>query len=291
MSRLNGRPAEPPPPASSDRLSANDRFRLREELGHCLDFVSGPIPSDPARRAEWCTEHGITEGYASAMGPRWAEAISRLAVLLHSRLGGWPEGRYRPDDLSAMVWELFELSVRICDAQDCLAQARMQCGPGAPVVAELARRPVADQMRVLEILGDVLRFTPAGFARFKEALRGVVESMLSDRPHLTVETESPHAHDPASMPTAGGDEVQSEPDSHDEKGLQLLGLLARKRGQRIKQADLVAEARMDPKTARPRLRRLVDLKYVDGPAPGRVGYAITEAGRRRYRELTEPDAG
>jgi hypothetical protein len=110
------------------------------------------------------------------MGPRWADEISRLAVILHTRLKGWPPDRHCPDDESRMVWELFERLVRKCNEQEERELAAMQKRPSPP------NHLVEDHKRVCDLLSDVLRSTPAGFERFKTALRNVVESMLSDVP-------------------------------------------------------------------------------------------------------------
>jgi hypothetical protein len=182
----------PPGPPARNPLDATARARVREELQRALDFVRSPIPwreGDARSERDWCAEHGIPEGKSPAgMGPRWAEEISHLANILHARLGGWPppHERYCPDDESQMVWELLERLVRRCDAQMDLQLAAMrwetarESGSDAPWTPPPSQI-VEDTQRVYHILGDVLRYTPAGFERFKTALRDVVESMLCDQ--------------------------------------------------------------------------------------------------------------
>ena len=191
----NPQPAAPPPP-----LDHTDRFRLREELRRALDFVRSPLPwrpGDKPTEREWCAEHGLLEGeYASGMGPRWAEEISRLAVILHSRLKGWPRDRHAPDDESLMVWELFEGLVRIVDAKEEMQLAAMR--DRLPPPNTLGK----DRLRTLSILGDVLKSTPAGFERFKAALRNVVEAILSGSPAASCEGSEPTPAANSSPPSA-----------------------------------------------------------------------------------------
>lgn len=168
----------PLPPVGTSTLTPNDRFRLREELQRALDFVRSPIPwraGDTRSEQEWCAEHGMREGDSpAAMGPCWAKEISRLAVNLHTRLKGWPAQRHCPDDESRMVWELFERLVRADEIEGEMELAVMQkLRPSPKTIGQ-------ERYRVYSILGDVLRATPAGFERFKAALWGVVEPLLSN---------------------------------------------------------------------------------------------------------------
>ena len=162
-----------------ESLDHTDRFRLRSELQRALDFVRSPIPwraGDPRSESEWCAEHGLAEGdYSSRMGPLWVDEISRLAVMLHTRMKGWPALRHRPDDESCMVWELFDRLVRRCDELEQQGLAHLQKQPQPP------NHVVEDRKRTLEIIGDVLQSTQADFERFKTALRNVVESLLSGK--------------------------------------------------------------------------------------------------------------
>jgi hypothetical protein len=164
--------------------------------------VRSPIPWRDGDEAErnWNAEHGITSGHSTEMGPRWAAELSRLAVLLHARLGAWPAHAPCPDDDTQMVWELFERLVRICDTEEAIGMAVMsERAGGQPGVGEsrvAALHQLGDhQAHVFKILGDVLRFTPAGFGRFKAALRNVVESMLTE-PHAAGATPGNPPADP-----------------------------------------------------------------------------------------------
>ena len=167
-------------PIGDGVLDAGDRFRLRGELDRVVQFVNSPIPwrnGDYRSNSEWCAENHIPEGDGASMGPHWAEEISRLAVMIHTRLGGgWPAYRCCPDDESVLVWELL---VRLVDRdlkQETIRRAALRSEEPPSWTQTVGR----DQERVCRIMIDVLRNTQSQFDRFKAALRSVVESMLTD---------------------------------------------------------------------------------------------------------------
>jgi hypothetical protein len=125
------------------------------------------------------------------MGPEWAKNLSCLAIILHARRGGcWPDPaeRYCPDDPHAIVWELFELFPQIDDASHQLGIA-FRNNQGSPLATN--RAMTERQIRVFQLVGNVLLYTPARFERFKTALSEVVESMLCEIPAVSGSAASP----------------------------------------------------------------------------------------------------
>jgi plasmid stabilization system protein ParE len=127
----------------------------------------------------------------------WRAAYARLANSLHASLGTFPPRPAELGECECIVWNVLELESRLFDANYELNL----CGLRREVVADLAHQIGRDEFRAVTIITDMIHFNPATYARFQDALRAVVHSLL----------DTPRAR----LPAEGGGELLRESNEDD----------------------------------------------------------------------------